>query len=1090
MSEKQKSFPKIIKFRKEDASKVAELFNSFDKEGLWPGGFTGGVPYTAERVIDSFPVGVKNICILIAKHNEKFTGICTLHPHFEDEEAAYIGVLGVHPNYLGKGHGKALILRSLQIAAEKKFMRVDLGTWAGNLRAVPLYKKCGMFWVPETSVEMHDYIPGIINFPLAREFFKKHDWYSSQKRKLELVPDMFSLESMEVFPYEFSKDEDNLKVWIDRYGRSILGIEYTLDGKHMKIMCKLKEHKIIAGLEHELAIEIRNDSGSIMGGSVFLSGFDGLSFTTLPQQSFNIENGASIELCAKFKVSPEIEIPEITRKQKTIKANIMINGQLIPLEIGIPILPLLKFTTFPENIAVTPGTQGEIQLNIFNNSKEKFTGKAIIIDEANELSINKTIIPIEIPSKSHSGLKFEIKAKNNQPTSLIPLELFAKGEVKVVNVKTKTKLIYVKCLNPGGMVTSIESTKEGRAVIVENEDIMARVLLREALLEITYKKAASEKRRIWNHGSFGVGPPFGFVKPIHYEYKILRRPESLELVLTGIHPDKPGLKMVRTLTFYSGSSLIKERIRLVNTNPDVTYKLNVRISGRSSIANMYKMIVPLKEITEYEMIEFPVSESDLSTDPKDYKESWICFQNQAQDYSFGQIWSNRKLSKIRIGSQSLFSPEYTLDEIMPGQSTCTSELYYLVERGNWPIIRRKWKTLIKQKLSTKEEVIIAKRLFDVKINQPMLYENAKIKTQLEIKNSRNKEVNGKIILSPPDGWTITPSQIKVTKVTVKNPFTTDVSLIPPSQAELGVHSGTISFLTDRQEIEFPLNLCLISKNARLPVIVTTHEAEGKTVFKVSNNLLTFKASPEFAGCLYFLGDNEVNQLGTGFPHLGTKVFLENYSGGIRALYLDERIDFQKSKTHKESHKAKLVEEGHWKGIEFSYESKEQEEIRGILCSVSYLTLPFSNVIKIKRKFKNPLSASFEFNNCLWLSPNIGGDFKKNTVVFPRDDKIFQFKRSEGVAISRVQPKEGWAFIKNVEKKIGLGIIVGNIYKSAILSLDLGKTLLELLIMSKIQLQSGESLKLEDYVFLGSENHETVSEFAQILRSKPIQRARS
>ena len=48
MSKKRKSAPKIVEFRKEDAQKLAELFNSFDREGLWPGGFTGGIPYTAE----------------------------------------------------------------------------------------------------------------------------------------------------------------------------------------------------------------------------------------------------------------------------------------------------------------------------------------------------------------------------------------------------------------------------------------------------------------------------------------------------------------------------------------------------------------------------------------------------------------------------------------------------------------------------------------------------------------------------------------------------------------------------------------------------------------------------------------------------------------------------------------------------------------------------------------------------------------------------------------------------------------------------------------------------------------------------------
>lgn len=177
--------PVIIEFQKEDAHKLAELYNSFDEPGLWPGGFTGGVPFTAERVLDSFPVAQNNICILISTMNGSFTGICSLHPHYEDSDAAYIGLFGVHPDYLGKGHGKVLILKAIQTAKERDIKRVDLDTWAGNLRAVPLYKKCGMFWVPETGVRMQDYVPGILNFPLAKEFFKKHDWYKIQIRELK-----------------------------------------------------------------------------------------------------------------------------------------------------------------------------------------------------------------------------------------------------------------------------------------------------------------------------------------------------------------------------------------------------------------------------------------------------------------------------------------------------------------------------------------------------------------------------------------------------------------------------------------------------------------------------------------------------------------------------------------------------------------------------------------------------------------------------------------------------------------------------------------------------------------------------------------
>ncbi|MDH5451472.1 MAG: GNAT family N-acetyltransferase, partial [Candidatus Bathyarchaeota archaeon] len=1011
MNNAQSVKPTIIEFKREDASKLADLFNSFDKEGLWPGGFTGGVPYTAERVLDSFPASVKCISILISTHEDKFTGVCSLHPHYEDPEAAYIGVLGVHPDYLGKGHGKAMILRALQIAAQNNLRRVDLDTWAGNLRAVPLYKKCGLFWIPETSVRMQDYIPGIKNFPLAKQFLTKYDWYSTQKRQLELVPDEIKLEEMDVFTYEFSKDGDNLKVWIDRYGRSIMGIERTMNNEGFSIVARLKDHKVIAGVEENLIISIQNNTETSIQGSVFLSGFEVLNFTKQPQQSFTINRGESLELKSRFLVSPEIEVPDIERKQKTIKANLIINGELVPLEVGMRILAPLEFRTQPESIVTCPGTKGTIQFNIYNNSKDAFIGKICLIDEQERLSLKEHAVPMKIPPKSYAGFNAEVEIPRDQPTSAIPLKLFAKGKIKDSDIKTKIKTIHVKCLTPGGTVSYIGETKRGKEIIIENQDVMASMCLRGALLEITHKGAPSGPKKIWTRGGFGVGPPFGFIRPVDHDYELIEKPEELQLVLSRMHQDKPGVKMIRTLTFYFGTSLIKDQIKVINTNPEVTYELNARIFGRSFIGSEFsKLVLPLDVgILEHDTIGFPVSESDLPTDPNKYAESWVCFEDTVQNYCFGEIWSKDKLFKIRAREGS-YVPEYRLGEIKPGESVFTSAFYYVIEKGNWQTIRRRYKSLVGKRLSPKEAAsIIAKPLFDVKVADTVLFDSRRLKTQLAVVNTRNKPATGKLTIIPPEGWKIQPEEIEIQKITTNKTFATDITIAPPSDAELGMFSGALSFSSPNQEVRFPLNFCLLSKRTQGSTEVTTKEEQNKNIFKISNGLLQFKASADFAGCLYFLGKGSaLNQLGTSFPNIQTKVFLENYSGGIRSFYMDDEFNFQKSKTHEETFDAEPIEEGLWKGVQFTYETKKQEEMKGILGSIAFLTLPFSNVVKVKRRFENPTSASFKFNNCLWISPNVGGVFQENDVIFPRGDKIFHFKRAEGFAISSVEPEKGWA----------------------------------------------------------------------------------
>jgi hypothetical protein len=277
-------------------------------------------------------------------------------------------------------------------------------------------------------------------------------------------------------------------------------------------------------------------------------------------------------------------------------------------------------------------------------------------------------------------------------------------------------------------------------------------------------------------------------------------------------------------------------------------------------------------------------------------------------------------------------------------------------------------------------------------------------------------------------------------------------------------------------------MCLLSTTPKHSVSAAYAKEKGKRVVTVSNGLIRFKASAEFAGCLYFLSkEDEVNQLCSNFPNIGTRVFLQNYSGGIRELYLGKSLDFEKSKSHKEHYETEIVKDERWKGVKFSFKSEEQEETKGLHGSISYLTLSSSNVVKIKREFNNHTSARFEFNSSLWISPNVGGNFEKNELIFPRNGTTLRFRRAPGVAMSGIQPEKGWAFIANTEQKAGMGLVAGNPDKSMLISIDIGKSLMELLIYSMIQLQPSESCNLEDYIVLTDENAGPMDKLSNLLR---------
>ena len=60
---------------------------------------------------------------------------------------------------------------------------------------------------------------------------------------------------------------------------------------------------------------------------------------------------------------------------------------------------------------------------------------------------------------------------------------------------------------------------------------------------------------------------------------------------------------------------------------------------------------------------------------------------------------------------------------------------------------------------------------------------------------------------------------------------------------------------------------------------------------------------------------------------------------------------------------------------------------------------------------------------------------------------------------------------------------GNTDRSTILSLDIGKTMLELFVISRVLLLPKENCEFEDFILLGDEKHESIDKMATVLRNQ-------
>jgi ribosomal protein S18 acetylase RimI-like enzyme len=79
--------------------------------------------------------------IYVAKINYSIVGIMVLYPNSKNE--IELKNVAVNQKYQGKGYGKQLILKAIEIAKIQNYKRVIVGTGNTSVNQQALYQKCG-----------------------------------------------------------------------------------------------------------------------------------------------------------------------------------------------------------------------------------------------------------------------------------------------------------------------------------------------------------------------------------------------------------------------------------------------------------------------------------------------------------------------------------------------------------------------------------------------------------------------------------------------------------------------------------------------------------------------------------------------------------------------------------------------------------------------------------------------------------------------------------------------------------------------------------------------------------------------------------
>ena len=330
-------------WRKGDAEKLATL--EMEADVAWPGG--GGwqtTPEEQEREIrESNLMGA-----FVTENKQRIISICTIRAKPGQKAHAFVPHLNCHPDYHGKKHGKSVLWAALDRAYEAGFQRVDLSTWPGNLKAVPLYKKMGFMWRPGSSVHMENFTPAARRHPLGAVFFARNDWYETHVRELRLEEDVMMRGKVKVYEYLWrAPDDDFLRMVFDRQSWGIIEIE----NNDLMVSCSLSDEKLVAGVPHPVHWRIVNKKPDPVRVSLTASGDPGVEVKK--RETLEVRDTAELE--GTFVIDPNIEEKTHEPKAAVLRTDLVIDSVGIELVAGIDVRQAVDVSVDAVRSILTPG---------------------------------------------------------------------------------------------------------------------------------------------------------------------------------------------------------------------------------------------------------------------------------------------------------------------------------------------------------------------------------------------------------------------------------------------------------------------------------------------------------------------------------------------------------------------------------------------------------------------------------------------------------------------------------------------------------------------------------------------------------------
>lgn len=877
----------IIKYDDSYAAAVADMWN---KSGSNWGGDT--LVRTAEDVIQE-NASMYAKAIFLAKCEDEILGFCSYGEYREDEGASYIPLLNVRTDCIGHKIGKKLVLRCVEEACNDIYPRLDLYTWQGNDKAVPLYKKCGFFWERrEDTTHLMNFIPYVMGTEAVKDYFDSFNWYDDSKREIVVEADGLEEGQFEFYNYHWEKDNQSLRMEFERRGRGLTAIE-TED---YLIKARISKQKLVFGKDYNIEYELVNKTGKPLDVSIQGEHDKNIQFS----DTFSGEIIGTKKWQGSFLVAPIEEEQSVWKTHPTVTSKVLINGKEAIFKVGV----IPKFPCRLELEGLSNGFQkGEKNICYLfaENSFEEDVNITFELPETEEIKFSNSKINLSLKGNEKNSIPLKVTIKNYGFYSQhIPIT------VKVGEDEVKFKMSIAGAFR--GQEGKYFGEKEKSYAIYNGAFGLElfkehNVIVPSRLGYTRYEDVVVRSPQL----GLPLTPEFGKVRPLSVDFS--KTDDYVRMDLTFESTKRKGLFLTWQHELY-GNGLCKIGFRLEN-------------KGQRD----YEDLVLCQPLFQWFWNAYmPKNGGIMKVQGSDgmyptaydnnFDENWLFVDHTIPT---GIAWP----SAFDIAyNHSISMLKTKLETIKPGE--CVN-----VEPVTIAFDTFKEYSEFREYLGYSEKDLNEDFGLQLTLNKGnMFIDNEQV--SIEVKENQKVEAKGDVTVQDSKGM-----MLKAEEKLLFDDNYAKIDVRLPKIAGMDVIKVSVDMETTMKISEH----LLFSKTDN-DVKITVSELENMEVYTVDNGEICLKAAPDYMAGIYSLCHNGEEYLDNMFPTPGIKAWWNFWTGGMCFKPLDVTYaSMRKQKfTAVETELADNMG-NNWKGIKTTATYIDHEKVKGLVVEEYYLLLP-------------------------------------------------------------------------------------------------------------------------------------------------------